>query len=351
MTKFVWGPSVSTPRYFDIWMKYAYVGFGNKGRRYPALGYDRDGIGQGSASVVLNDFDEGMPLPNSLDISWLSNVDRKIYKGNFEFSEELNNKILDYFRKGYKDYDPRDNTTSDITYSGINITIIPGGRVILYLTGVGRIACLDTVFQCNVREVKFREYYTYDGYNTIDEYVDKCNAEEDGPVMLSLLGQYGRDYIYGLWDRYMERFNYEVKIEFENEETVVNPNNGYKYTNGEMFKNYDGIKVDMLARIKSTAFVWNVADTVYTGHFFFNENEVLEYFDKAYGKNRNRKGEFIIKVSKYNNKFDIFLKVGEQEYKFEKTQIHVFRRRPEDDKGYNFYDNYRGEEVKHYIGE
>lgn len=59
----------------------------------------------------------------------------------------------------------------------------------------------------------------------------------------------------------------------------------------------------------------------------------------------------MIRIGKYNNRFDIILRVGGKEFRFEKTQIHVFRRRPEDDKGYNFYDNYRGEKVRRYVGE
>lgn len=44
----------------------------------------------------------------------------------------------------------------------------------------------------------------------------------------------------------------------------------------------------------------------------------------------------MIRIGKYNNRFDIILRVGGKEFRFEKTQIHVFRRRPEGDKGYNF---------------
>lgn len=84
-------------------------------------------------------------------------------------------------------------------------------------------------------------------------------------------------------------------------------------------------KVDSLARIKDIVFAWNVADTVYTGYFYFNKDEVLEYFDKAYGKKKGQKGVFVIKVSKFNDWFDICLRIGEQEFKFEKTRIHVFK--------------------------
>lgn len=273
MTKFVWGPSVSTPKYFDIWMKYALVGFGNKGRRYPAISYSRIGIGQGTSSVSLNDFEGGMSLPNALDISWLSNVDRKIYKGNFEFSEELQNKILGYFRTGYKIYEPRDSTLQDVTYSGINISIIPGGRVLLYLTGLGRVVYLDTILQCDPVDVDWKQYYNYYGYETLDSYVDQCITEEDGPKMMALLEQYGHDYIYNLWSRYMERFNYDINIEFENQESVIGRDYTCRFSNGEFFRKAAGINVDMKARIKQMGVSWRVADTTYMGRFFFNEEE------------------------------------------------------------------------------
>ncbi|MCD8092882.1 MAG: hypothetical protein LUF01_08655 [Bacteroides sp.] len=86
-----------------------------------------------------------------------------------------------------------------------------------------------------------------------------------------------------------------------------------------------------------------MADTVYTGYFYFNEDEVLEYFDKAYGKNRNQKGEFVIKVGEPNNRFDIYLRVGKEELKLEKTQIHVFKQginQPDKD-AIVYYNNHR----------
>lgn len=92
-----------------------------------------------------------------------------------------------------------------------------------------------------------------------------------------------------------------------------------------MLGNDDRVPMAAYAHIMRRDFVWLVGDTVYTGFFYFNEDEVLDPFDKAYGGDHSQPGEFVIRVSKYNNRFDICLRVAGKEYKFEKTQIHVFK--------------------------
>ena len=55
-------------------------------------------------------------------------------------------------------------------------------------------------------------------------------------------------------------------------------------------------------------------------------------------KDHNQRGEFIVRVSKYNNKFEIFLRVGVKEYPLKKTNIYAFlttpRRGEEEDEPY-----------------
>ena len=82
-----------------------------------------------------------------------------------------------------------------------------------------------------------------------------------------------------------------------------------------------------MARLKHLIMAWNVADTVYTGHLFFNENEVIHNYPAAFGNESNPdiRGKFLIKVGEDNNRFDISLRVGERECKFEETKIHVFK--------------------------
>lgn len=48
-------------------------------------------------------------------------------------------------------------------------------------------------------------------------------------------------------------------------------------------------KVDSLARIKDIVFAWNVADTVYTGYFYFNEMKFWNILIKPMERRRVKK--------------------------------------------------------------
>lgn len=343
---YVWGPGACAPLLFPAELRYAYFMFG-EGKQYPVV-YSMigGGIGTGSSNASLNDLDGKMSLPYGFSALWFSYADRKIYGGDMFFSDELKSRILEFFRTGYVRTIETDNGVlhEPSNYTTYSLTMLPGGRVLLHLTGPRRKVYLAT-FQCREMDVTLEEMhlpYVTDAKN-VKEFFDSALKYDDYAPMLAYIKDHGIPT--KLWDRYLERFPYEIKIEFEDEQAVIDPNYGYKFSNGEMFFNNDSVKVDSLARIKGTVFVWNVADTMYTGHFYFNEDEVLEYFDKAYGKNHNQEGKFVIKVSKYNNWFDIFLRVGNKEYKFEKTKIHVFKQDKDqpDSEAIVFYNNHRGE--------
>lgn len=63
----------------------------------------------------------------------------------------------------------------------------------------------------------------------------------------------------------------------------------------------DGVDFPTRSRLKKLEFDWSVGDTLYTGNFFFDEVEVVRKFKEAFGTDHKRKGEFIVRVSKYNN--------------------------------------------------
>lgn len=350
-TNFHWQPSIAAPRNFPVEIKYGFIGFGTNGRHFPIMETSAGGgIAQDDSAIALNDYNDkgGLDMPNSLDILWLSYAEAKFYKARAEFSSELQEKTLNLFREEYYE------STAD-TYYRYNVfvvTMLPGGKIWLHLSGPGR-----TVLVCDTlqgEEVRMG----------LDDFVELAHKGEsvkaystrhlsDYRSVTSELNK--QDVPYGLWDKYAERFRYKIKIEFENEKTRIDPNYGYDFTNGESFYSDDGIQVDEYARISGIVFVWKVDDTVYTGHFYFNEEEVLKLFSMAYGKNRDQQGEFIIRVSKYNNWFDIYLKAGDKEVRFEKTKIHVFKQRIDesDFDAVVFYDNHREEHPNtiQFIGE
>lgn len=94
---------------------------------------------------------------------------------------------------------------------------------------------------------------------------------------------------------------------------------------------------------------------LYTGHFYFDEEEVKKAFMDVYGNNPTQPGKLIIQVSKYNNRFNIYLETANKKYKFEKTKIHVFKQRvhDSDDKAVVIYDNHPqdGNDILNFIGE
>ena len=254
--------------------------------------------------------------------------------------------MLELFREGY--YGVKEKQR--FRYNNLVITLLPEGKIWLYLDGSHRYVRLDYTLQAEEVSVELSDYVDT-RHKTMDDF---CTGRlSDYPKAIENLSKNGIPK--GLWDTYAERFPYDIQIEFENEQTVFDPDYGYYCSNGEMFGSLDDVKYHPMARLKYLIMAWSVADTVYTGHLFFNENEVIHKFPEVFTNpsNPNIRGEFLINVSKYNNWFDISLRVGERECKFEKTQIHVFKVTPEnkDDDNHLFYWNYQGEEVKQYIGE
>lgn len=322
-TVFSWSPSVSTPRNYPVELLSCKVGFGDKGESIPVLGsFPRLGIGRrGAGGVDLNAFDieRGLPIPNSLDILWVSYTEKKFYKANVTFSEELQYRMLELFREGY--YGVKEKQR--FRYNNLVITLLPEGKIWLYLDGSHRYVRLDYTLQAKEVSVKLSDYVDT-RHKTMEEF---CTGRlSDYPKAIENFSKNGIPK--GLWDTYAERFPYDIKIEFENEQTVFDPDYGYYCSNGEMFGSLDDVKYHPMARIKHLIMAWSVTDTVYLGHLYFNENEVINKFPEAFANpsNPNLRGEFLINVSKYNNWFDISLRVGERECKFEKTQIHVFKR-------------------------
>lgn len=349
-TVFSWSPSVSTPYNYPVELLRCKVGFGDEGKSFPVFdSFPILGIGEsGAGGVDLNAFDieRGFPIPNSIDILWVAYTEKKFYNANIQFSEELQYRILELFREGY--YGVKQNQR--FRYNNLVITLLPEGKIWLYLDGSHRYVRLDYTLQAEEVSVELSDYVGT-RHKTMDDF---CTGRlSDYPEAIENLSKNGIPK--GLWDTYAERFPYDIQIEFENEQTVFDPNYGYYCSNGEMLGSLDDVKYYPMARLKYLIMAWNVADTVYTGHLFFNENEVIRNYPAAFGDESNPdiRGKFLIKVGEDNNRFDISLRVGERECKFEETQIHVFKVTPEnkDEDDHLFYWNYRGEEVKKYIGE
>lgn len=279
-TVFSWSPSVSTPRNYPVELLHCRVGFGNKGESIPVLDhFPRLGIGEsGAGGVDLNAFDieRGLPIPNSLDILWAAYTEKKFYQANIKFSEELQNRMLELFREGY--YDVKEKQR--FRYNNLVITLLPEGKIWLYLDGSHRYVRLDYTLQAEEVSVELSDYVDT-RHKTMDDFC--IGRLSNYPKAIENLSKNGIPK--GLWDTYAERFPYDIQIEFENEQTVFDPDYGYYCSNGEMLGSLDDVKYYPMARLKYLIMAWNVADTVYTGHLFFNENEVIRNYPRHLAMN------------------------------------------------------------------
>lgn len=349
-TKFPWVANVTAPRNYPVEVKYGFVGFG-QGQKYPIMSsFANAGIGISKGEVSFADLDgEGLAMPNRLEVLWLSYTERKFYKADVAFSERLQTKILNSFREGYYNK----FTKKQEAYSCFLVTLLPGGKIWLYLNGTARYSLVCDTLQADAIDMALGDF-DKDALlvdSTVEDYC-KGNLNEEQAVNLKKNGV-----PYGLWSKYQERFNYDVGFEFEDKNCKLDSNTVvYEYINGEFNYACDGVKVEDRSRPKQLYLKWNVADTTYTGEFFFDEQEVLDMFSKGFShKTANVRGTFMVKVSKYNNRFDIYLQVGSRRIALTQTKIHVFRDTPlnlkEDEKPFynNHRDVYSGD--IHFIGE
>lgn len=355
-SRYAWQPHIAAPIYYPVVVKYGFV-FSGKGDSYSCFPImDRvpiKGIAQQGEGVVLSE-DQRMPIPWGLNIMWMCLIEGKIYDFiNYRLiSEEMDSKLASLFEQGYYDNESKCYRT----YEDFIITLLPGGKILLHLGGIGR-----TVHFATLQAQELNMSMAHFEYKGRSLETPKEFAQRTLPIYYPrALANFKKNGLsYRLWDRYLQRFSYKIGIEFENEETVIDPDYSYDFTNGDMFNSLDGVEVESLARIKKIAFSWSVADTTYTGHIYFNEEDVLYIFDEAYRYyDRTQKGELSIRVGKDNNRFDILLRVGDKEYRFDdekRTMIHVSKRGVDqrDEDAVVFYSNHQhihSSEIK-FIGE
>ena len=349
-TKFPWTPNISAPLNYPVEIKYAYLCYGTEGDRYPVLSSGScDGIGVSKGAVSFEDYEKegGLDVPNGIEIVWLSFAESKIYKLHTTFSQNLQDEMLRLFREGF--YVTKFDKHK--TYSTLLMTMLPGGKVWLYMDGMGRTVLVCDTLQAEPIEMTLEEFDKDASYvsNSVQEYSEASLDKEQKA------GIKANGIPFEIWEKYRERFNYDFKFEFEDKNSKMDSLSlAYNFINGEFYYASDGAKTGLLSRPKEIYLEWNVGDIKYKGQFFLREEEVLEGFSKMYSSTkRSQKGTLIVKTSKYNNKFDIYLEIEGNKYFFKKTKIHVFRITPENknDEDHLYYWNYEGEDVEQYLGE
>ena len=319
-TKFSWDFYISSPVHYSSELKYAKAFYGDNGEETVDV-FDETAMA-GLGNVTATPFSVNPPhgevsIPKGIDMVWVSIADKKIYRANIKFSQQIQNKLLKAFREGFYSH----WRESNMDFNEFNVTILPEGHLWLYL-GIGnlrRVLICDTLKgeETHMTLKEFSEGF-YNAFQTVDSL---CSDEKEN----SFFNEHGSEYD-KIWAFYAQRFNYQFDIQFENKQTELCKGNFIiNFANGEILNHDDP------------------------------GEEVKKAFMDVYGNNPTQPGKLIIQVSKYNNWFDIYLEAGNKKYKFEKTKIHVFKQgvNDSDDKAVVIYNNHREINSKyiHFIGE
>lgn len=123
--KYEWSAVVSAPREYPIEVYTGAAGgyfFSQMG------GFSNSGWGGGGIDNTIE-----APLPDRLDMTWLSYVDNKFYTGEWELPTE---KIQQLFDEGY--YSKRGSEPEKEAYNNIQIGLAPKGIVVVWVCGIGR---------------------------------------------------------------------------------------------------------------------------------------------------------------------------------------------------------------------
>lgn len=348
-TKFSWNFYISSPVHYCSQIKYAKVYYGDNNETTDVIDQSTlRGLGNVNATTYsVNPPTGEVSIPKGIDMVWVSIADKKIYRANIKFSQQIQNKLLKAFREGFYSH----WRESNMDFNEFDVTILPGGHLWLYL-GIGnlrRVLICDTLKgeEIHMTLKEFSEDF-YNAYQTVDSL---CADGYDTPYIIEHGSEYDK-----IWGIYAQRFNYQFDIQFENKQTELRKGNFIiNFANGEILNHDDPGYFEQPSRPNKIEFQWIADDMLYTGHFYFDEEEVKKAFMDVYGNNPTQPGKIIIQVSKYNNWFDIYLEAGNKKYKFEKTKIHVFKQgvNDSDDKAVVIYDNHPqdGNDILNFIGE
>lgn len=349
-TKFSWDFYISSPTHYSSELKYAKAFYGDNGEETVDV-FDETamaGLGNVTATTYSVNPPKGeVGIPKGIDMVWVSIADKKIYRANIKFSQQIQNKLLKAFREGFYSH----WRESNMDFNEFDVTILPRGHLWLYL-GIGnlrRVLLCDTLRggEIHMTLKEFSEDF-YNAYQTVDSL---CADGYDTPYIIEHGSEYDK-----IWGIYAQRFNYQFDIQFENKQTELRKGNFIiNFANGEILNHDDtGYFDQQLSRPNKMELQWTVDDMLYSGYFYFNEGEIEKAFNDIYGNNPTQPGKLIIQISKYNNWFDIYLEAGNKKYKFKKTKIHVFKQRvhDSDDKAVVIYDNHPqdGNDIFNFIG-
>lgn len=157
--KFEWSASVSAPQEYPMEVYSGKIGNNHDNFYFNSLwGTICTGWGNSSGKMTEQFFS----VPNSLEFTWLSIVEKKFYSGKWKLPKE---KIAELFRKGFMYNGQKE------TYNSFLVGLAPNGILVLWISGdnqieIGRFQAKE--IQIDPKDIDHNHAYIFEN-NFIDE--------------------------------------------------------------------------------------------------------------------------------------------------------------------------------------
>ena len=303
--KYEWSADVSAPKEYPVEV---YTGAAGSYFFSQMGGFSNSGWGSG-----IGDTEIIAPLPDRLDMTWLSYVDNKFYTGDWKLPTE---KIQQLFDEGFHSRPGSEKESYDI----IKIGLAPKGMVVVWVMGVGHQVEV-TRFQAHETTIA-PKLITEDEKYMFRENYSKDRLTNDFVISKDVRQQLG---LYGypapeVYEAYREKYMWKPKIILPEGSKITSLY--IKMCNGEFEDPYDG-PIDQKNRAIPFAFhiFWSIGsgkkeerfvsriafthDTEYWAKYLeadgdddipldFDRNEIRQLFKNHIDKNKF--AEMVIKI-------------------------------------------------------
>lgn len=249
---------------------------------------------------------ESYPIPKTIDLVWLSVVERKVYSLHTNLPSDKIFKLLTYGNT---------NKNKQII-KHIIVGMAPNGGVAIWIhenrkSFLAAWLCAETV-PMDTSDMKsgINIDYLYDLYIKDDLHI-KGNTERIGLPPRNLYNKYMQQFFYRYLPIY-ERFNTDKGKwqKYHEDETVPE----FEFIEEALFDGThdklhdDGLlKYHKAGKPKKLAIKWHIKKTEYVAYFWFEDERIREVFDKFYGAHPDTKTDFIIRIDTENKKYELAL--------------------------------------------
>lgn len=283
--------------------------------------------------------DESFPIPKTIDLVWLSLIERKVYSLNTNLPSDKISKLLTYGNT---------NKNKQII-KHIIIGMAPNGGVAIWIhedrkSFLVAWLCAETIsIDTSDMMSNINVDYLYDIYINDDLHI-KENIERRGVPPRDLYNKYMQQFFYRYlpifekfdsnekkWQKYKED---ETGPEFEFIEEALFDGTHDKLHDDNLLKYHEAGKP------KKLAIKWHKKKTEYTAYFWFEDEKICAIYDRFYGAHPETKTDFIIHIDAEQKKYELALfRYGLKEPVIipeEAYQLIVFKNKFEDYRSENY---------------